>query len=142
MVVTEHILSESGEAERLGRKPQTFGSGSSGYLGCGWNSTSCHCMKLTGAHLPAQRRLPSSQLVPSPVRQDQQNPRQLHAPYILLTSEHVGKELMHVRESAPQDVQAGTLLHQHSSLAAGKWFSGRGWRFLGFPPLSFLTQNQ
>lgn len=86
MVVTEHILTGSGEAERLGRKPQTFGSGSSGYLGCGWNSVSCHCMKLTGAHLPSQRRLPSSQLVPSPVRQDQQNPRQLHAPYILLMS--------------------------------------------------------
>lgn len=58
------------------------------------------------------------------------------------SNEHVGKELMHVRESAPQEVQAGTLLHQHSSLAAGKWFSGRGWRFLGFSPLSFLTQNR
>lgn len=95
-------------------------------------------MKLTGAHLLSQRRLPSGSK-PSVTRsaEPKTTPRSLHS-----SNDYTGKELMHVRESIPQEVQAVRLLDQHSSLAAGKWFSGRGWCFLGFSPLSFLTQNR
>lgn len=124
----------------MGRKPQLFGRGSK--LPGLWVELSelpLHEASWSSLAVSETTAIEPAGSKPSVTRpaEPKTTPRSLHS-----SNDHIGREFMHVRESAPQEVQAVTLLYQHSSLATGKWFSGRGWRFLGVSPPFFRTQNQ
>lgn len=108
----------------MGRKPQPFGSGSK--LPGLWVELCelpLHEANWSSVAVSERTAIGPAGSKPSVTRpaEPKTAPRSLHS-----SNDHIGRELMHVRESAPREVQAVTLLDQYSGLATGKWFSGRG----------------